>query len=167
MQGLRGIFETDDEGRLALRTLGGVLLGTAMLLIFIRRSAFGDPWGDFALLLVLLAPCVLLYGAALLGYLSFPEGRVWESTYAVFGILLIPLVLFQFVELVNGNTGAPLNTAWIFLVTAVAAVVATLVGTFATGSWPLRSRSSSRGWACGTRSSPTVWSGTSGRSGGC
>jgi hypothetical protein len=128
MQGVRGIFETDDEGRLALRTLGGVLLGTALLLIFIRRSAFGDPWGDFALLLVLLAPCVFLYGAALLGYLSFPEGRVWESTYAVFGILLIPLVLFQFVELVNGNTGAPLNTAWIFLVTAVAAVVATLIG---------------------------------------
>jgi hypothetical protein len=128
MQGLRPIFETDDEGRQALRNLGGLLLGTAMLLIFIRRSALGDAWGDFALLLVLLAPCVFLYGAALLGRLGAGEDSPWQSVYAVFGILLVPLVLFQFVELVNGNTGAPLNTAWIFLVTAVAGAVAALVG---------------------------------------
>jgi hypothetical protein len=128
MQGFRPVFETDDEGRHALRTLGGILLGTAMLLIFIRRSALGDAWGDFALFLVLLAPCVFLYGAALLGYLSVPEGRVWQSVYATFGILLIPLVLFQFIVLVDGNTDAPLNTAWIFLVTAVAGAAATLIG---------------------------------------
>jgi hypothetical protein len=146
MEGLRGIFETDDEGRLALRTLGGLLFGVAMLLIFLRRSSFGDPWGDFVLFLVLLVPCVVLYGSALLGYLSYPEdratrsgyeegratwypsGRAWQAVYATFGILLVPLVLFQFVELVNGNTDAPLNTAWIFLVTAVAAAAAALIG---------------------------------------
>jgi hypothetical protein len=128
MQGLRPVFEADDEGRQALRILGGILLGTAMLLIFIRRSALGDAWGDFALFLVLLAPCVFLYGAALLGRLGTGEDSAWQSVYAVFGILLVPLVLFQFVELVNGNTDAPLNAAWIFLVSAVAGAVAALVG---------------------------------------
>lgn len=128
MQGLRGIFETDDEGRLALRSLGGLLFGVAMLLIFLRRSAFGDAWGDFVLLLVLLIPCVFLYGAALLGYLSSPEDRAWQAVYGTFGILLIPLVLFQFIELVNGNTESSLNTAWVFLVTAIAAAAAALVG---------------------------------------
>jgi hypothetical protein len=128
MQGLRGIFETDDEGCLALRSLGGLLFGVAMVLIFFRRSAFGDPWGDFALFLVLLVPCVLLYGSALLGYVSSPVDRAWQAVYGTFGILLIPLVLFQFIEMVNGNTESSLNTAWVFLVTAIAAAGAALVG---------------------------------------
>jgi hypothetical protein len=39
----------------------------------------------------------------------------------VFGVFLAPLALFQLVELVGGDTGAPLNAFWIFLATAALA----------------------------------------------
>jgi hypothetical protein len=118
-----------DEGRDALRKVGGLLLGVGMLLVFFRKGsdALGKNWGDFALLLVLLAPCVFLYGVGLIGRRLTDGLRAWESVYLVFGLIFVPLVLFQFVQLINGDTGASLNVFWIFLVTDILAVVAALV----------------------------------------
>jgi hypothetical protein len=118
-----------DEGRDALRKLGGLLLGVGMLLIFFRKGSenLGAQWGDFALFLVLLAPCVFLYGLGFIGRRVTDGLRAWEAVYLTFGLFFVPLVLFQFVELVNGNPGASLNVFWIFLVTDILAVVAALV----------------------------------------
>jgi hypothetical protein len=119
------MLASDGAGRQALRSVGGLLLGAGMLLVFLRRSdAFPEPWGDFALLLVLLAPCVFLYATGLLGARATGVRLPWHTVFLVFGTLLVAPVLFQFLEWVGGETGAPLNVAWIFLVTAIASVVA-------------------------------------------
>jgi hypothetical protein len=97
-----------------------------MLLVGFRRSNLGDPWGDLALLLVALAPCAFLYGVGFVGARATGETRPWQAVYLVFGTLLVPLVLFQFIELIDGDTEAPLNIAWFLLVTAVAGKVAAL-----------------------------------------
>ncbi len=128
MDQLKELF-APDEGRDALRKLGGLLLGVGMLLVFFRKGSdqLGKNWGDFALLLVLLAPCVFLYGVGVIGRRLTDGLRSWESVYLVFGLIFVPLVLFQFVELVNGDTGASLNVFWIFLVTAAIGAATALV----------------------------------------
>jgi hypothetical protein len=131
MDSLRQVLVIDgDEGRVALRKLGGLLLGIGMVTVFLRRSAFADPWGDFLLFLVLLAPFLFLSSAGLLGTSEGGESRFasWQPVYLVFGVLLVPLVGLQFVELVGGDPDAPLNLAWIFLATAVEATIAATMG---------------------------------------
>jgi hypothetical protein len=126
---VRELLAGDDEQREAIRALGGLLLGIGMLLVFFRRgSPFfgGEPWGDAALFLVLLAPCAFLYGSGFIAARATGATRPWNAVYLIFGTLLVPLVLFQFLEWVGGNTDAPLNVAWIFLLTAVAGKVASL-----------------------------------------
>lgn len=130
MDALRVLF-APDEARDMLRKLGGLLLGIGMLLIFVRKSepALGETWGDFGLFVVLLLPCLFLYAVGFLGRQSTRELRPWESVYLVFALIFVPLVLFQLIELVNGDTGASLNVFWIFLVTAgLAALAAFLAG---------------------------------------
>ena len=134
------------DQRAFLRALGGVALAAAALSLFIRKSS-NDDWGAFWLLLVLLIPCVLLYGAGLgLGDRElardatppFDRGLLvrakrvappWQSVMVVLGVVLVPLVLFQFLDMLGGNTGDSLNVAWIFLATAGLALYAA----FATG----------------------------------
>jgi hypothetical protein len=118
-----------DEGRDALRKLAGLLIGLALLMTFTRKadSSLGSTWGDWGLLVVLLIAFVFLYGVGLLGRLNTADLRSWESVYLVFGIFLAPLVLFQFIEAINGSPGASLNVFWVFLVTAALATAATLV----------------------------------------
>jgi hypothetical protein len=123
--GARQMLASDGAGRQVLRTVGGLLLGSGMLVVFIRRSdAFPDPWGDLALLLVLLAPCVFLYATGMLGARATGVWSPWHGVFLIFGTLLVAPVLFQFLEWVGGDTGAPLNVAWIFLVTAIAGAAA-------------------------------------------
>ena len=117
----------DDTPRRGLRVLAGLLLLVGMMLVFVRRSSLGDSWGDVPLLLVLLAPCVFLYGIGLLAAREDAETRGWESVYVVAGLLLIPLVGFQFLEVIDGNENASLNSVWIFGLTAAAGVVAGLL----------------------------------------
>jgi hypothetical protein len=126
---LRSLLATDDEGQQALRVLGGMLLGAGMLVLAIRRSSdFANPWGDGLLFLVLLAPCVFLYGLGMLTARGSDVRRSWQAAYLVFGVLLVPLVLFQLVEWVGASPDAPLNVAWVFLLSAVAGVAAALLG---------------------------------------
>jgi hypothetical protein len=126
MNDLPALFAPDDRRDL-LRKLGGLLLAAGLLLVFVRKSALGEPWGDWALLITLLIPFAFLYGVGLVGRQNTPELRPWESVYLVFGILVAPLVLFQFIEAINGTPGASLNVFWIFLVTAGLAAAAAVV----------------------------------------
>lgn len=127
MERIRDLLAADDDSREALRKLGGLAFGVGMLLVFFRRGSFPDAWGDFALFLVLALPCVLLYGGGLLAHVAAGRARPWEAVYLIFGVLLLPFALAQFVDLIGGNSGAPLNLAWIFLLTAVAAGLATFM----------------------------------------
>jgi hypothetical protein len=114
-----------DDTRDALRKLGGLLLGTAALMIFIRKTQ-GDPWGDFALFLVLAIPAALLYGGGVFTIKETGGPRPWQAVFSVFGLIFVPLALLQFVELIGGET-SELNTFWIFGVTAALAGYAGLV----------------------------------------
>jgi hypothetical protein len=117
-----------DEGRDALRTLAGLLLGLGFFMAFARKSGgLGEGWSDWVLFITLLIITVFLYGVGLLGRLNTPTARPWQSVYVVFGILLLPFLLFQFIEAVGGNSTADLNTFWVLLVTAAAATFAALV----------------------------------------
>ena len=116
-----------DEGRDALRKLAGLLIGLGLMMTFIRKadSSLGDAWGDWGLLIVLLIAFAFLYGVGLLGRLNTDGLRAWESVYLVFGVLVAPFVLLQFIEAINGTPGASLNVFWVFLLTAGLAAAAT------------------------------------------
>jgi hypothetical protein len=119
---------TPDDGRDALRTLAGLLLGLGFVMAWARKS--GDPlngWGDWGLFVTLLIITVFLYGVGLAGRLATPTARAWQAVYVVFGILLIPFLLFQFVQAIGGTPTADLNVFWVLLVTAAAAAFAALV----------------------------------------
>jgi hypothetical protein len=117
-----------DEGRDALRTLGGLLLGLGFFMTFARKSGgLGEGWGNWGLFITLLIITVFLYGVGLVGRLNTPTVRAWQTVYVVFGILLLPFLLFQFIEAVGGNAASDLNVFWVLLVTAAAAAFAALV----------------------------------------
>jgi hypothetical protein len=116
-----------DEGRDALRTLGGLLLGLGFFMAFARKSGIGEPWGAWGLFLTLLIITAFLYGVGIVGRLGTPTVRPWQSVYLVFGILLMPFMLLQFIEAVGGNASTDLNVFWVLLVSAGAAAVATLL----------------------------------------
>ena len=127
MEYLRTIQADDDDARQGLRALGALLLGVGALVLAYRRSAFADPWGDFVLLLVALLPALFLYGGGLLAALNTTERRAWHGVFLVLGLLFALFSFFQFIELVDGNTGASLNVAWIFGAVAALGVVAALL----------------------------------------
>ena len=131
------VLVTDRREWLLL--LGGLLFATGAVVLSIRKSsetpAGGDPWGDFAILLVLLVPFLLLYGLGMAGRATGPDAEPWQAVYLVFALLLAPLVLFQFVETIDGDPGADLNVAWILAVTAaLGAAAAILAGTAVAGA---------------------------------
>jgi len=134
------------EQRDFLRALGGLALMAATVTLFIRKAQH-DDWGDFGRLLVLLIPCVVLYALGL-GFgdrelagdatprldrgLLVRAQRVapaWQTVHVVLAVFLVPFALFQFLELIGGNSNDSLNVAWIFLVVAALALYAA----FATG----------------------------------
>jgi len=117
-----------DEGRDGLRTLAGLLLGLGFFMAFARKSGgLGGGWSDWALFITLLIITVFLYGLGLVGRMITPTARPWQSVYVVFGILLVPFLLFQFIQAVGGDATADLNVFWVLLVTAAAAAFAALV----------------------------------------
>ena len=117
-----------DEGRDGLRTLAGLLLGLGFFMAFARKSGgLGGGWSDWALFITLLIITVFLYALGLVGRLITPTARPWQSVYVVFGILLLPFMLFQFIQAVGSDATADLNVFWVLLVTAAAAAFAALV----------------------------------------
>jgi hypothetical protein len=117
-----------------LRSVGGVLFAVGAVLVLARKSGH-HGWGDFARLLVVLVPAVLLYVLALGGTegADGAEGggvrgtesardehaRPWQSVLVVIAILLVPVVLLEFLAWVGANTGHVLYGAGIFALTAL------------------------------------------------
>jgi len=102
-----------DDTRDALRKYGGLLLGLGVLMLLFRK---GEDMSDFVLFLILAVTAAYLYGSVFTTqYTNGP--RPWQGVHSVFGLILVPFALFQFIELVDG-TPSELNTFWIFGVTA-------------------------------------------------
>ncbi len=112
---------TPDDTRDALRKIGGILLGLAALMIAIRKGPISslneDQWAAFPMFLVLAIPAAYLYGA-IFTRPQTGELRVWQVVHGTFGLIFVPLALFQLIDVLGGSA-SPLNTFWIFGVTAV------------------------------------------------
>lgn len=108
-----------------LRSAGGVLLAIGAVALWARKSSH-DEWGNFALLLVVAAPAVLLFVLAL--DLSAPrsqeKARPWQSVLVVTSILLGPVVLFQFLDWIGASTPHLLLDAAVFALVALGAAFA-------------------------------------------
>jgi hypothetical protein len=118
---------TPDDTRDALRKLGGILIGLAALMIYIRKGPFislnPDQWAAFPMFLVLAIPAVYLYGAIFTRPRS-GELRVWQAVHSTFGLIFVPLALFQFIDLIGGTPNTSLNVFWVFALTAALAFYA-------------------------------------------
>ncbi len=125
MNRLSGVLGEDYRG--GMRATGGLLLAAGTLALLIRRTSFGEPWGDFLVFLILFALTGFLFWTGFFGARAGGRTLPWQTVFIVLAVLLTPLTLFAFVEWAGGNTGASLNSAWIFLVTAAVAFLA-LVG---------------------------------------
>jgi hypothetical protein len=117
---MNDVFEPDDT-RDSLRNIGGLLIGLAAAMIYIRKGPFltvnPDQWAAFPMFLVLAIPAVYLYG----GILTRPqtgELRPWQVVHSVFGLIFVPFALLQFVDVIGGNPNAQLHLFWVFAVTA-------------------------------------------------
>jgi hypothetical protein len=116
-----------DDTRDALRKIGVVLFGIGALMIFIRKGAIpGDQWSDFPLFLVLAVPAAAFYYLGVSTTAATGGLRPWQAVSAVLGLILVPLALLQFIQLVGGS-GSNLNTFWIFGLTAALAAYAGMV----------------------------------------
>lgn len=105
-----------------LRLLGGVLFAAGAVVLWIRKEGEWDPW---ALLLVFLVPCALLYVLGFAGR-RWPRLQGWQSAFFTFAVLLLPLVFLQFIEAIGGDTGSRLNITWVFAASAAVAAITTL-----------------------------------------
>lgn len=109
-----------DDTRDALRKHGGLLLGIGVLMLLLRK---GEDMSDFVVFLLFAAPAVFLYGEGVFTDRYTGGTRAWQAVYSVFGLLFVPLALFQLIEVLDGSP-SELNTFWIFGVTAALAFYA-------------------------------------------
>jgi hypothetical protein len=116
-----------DETRDALRKVGGLLIGLAAAMIYIRKGPFltGNPeqWAAFPMFLVVAIPALYLYGS-IFTRPQTGELRPWQAVHNVFGLIFVPFALAQFVDMVGGSPTAQLNLFWIFALTAALAFYA-------------------------------------------
>ena len=112
---------TPDDTRDALRKIGGLLIGLAAAMIYIRKGPFlaGNPdqWAAFPMFLVLAIPAVYLYGSIL----TLPrtgELQTWQAVHSVFGLIFVALALGELVDVIGGTPTASLNVFWIAAATA-------------------------------------------------
>jgi hypothetical protein len=122
---------TPDDTRDSLRTVGGILIGLAAVMIYVRKGPFfqanPEQWADFPMFLVLAIPAAFLYGSVLTA--AQTRGlRPWQAVYSVFGLILVPFALQGFVDMIGGNPNAALNIFWIFGATAALAFYAGSIG---------------------------------------
>jgi hypothetical protein len=110
-----------DDTRDMLREIGGLLIGLAAAMIYIRKGPFlaGNPsqWAAFPIFLVLAIPAAYLYGS-ILARPRTGELRPWQAVHSVFGVIFVALALGQFVEVIGGTPTASLNVFWIAAATA-------------------------------------------------
>jgi hypothetical protein len=125
MEFLKQLQAQDDERTEALRALGGLLLGIGGLVLILRKSVLPEGWEDFPLFVVWLIPALVLYGGGIIAARA-TEPRLWHSVWVVFGLLFVYGSLLQFLALIDGDTGAPLNTVWTLCVVAAFAAAAAI-----------------------------------------
>jgi hypothetical protein len=102
-----------------LRSVGGLVFAAGAVVLLIRKS--GDQgWSDFARLLVVLLPTVVLYRLALEAPRE-ERARPWQSVLMVTAILLIPVALFEFLHWVGASTRQLLFDALVFALTGLLA----------------------------------------------
>jgi hypothetical protein len=108
------------------RSIGGLLLGTGAVILFARKSGHHE-WSDYALMLVVLVPAIVLYTLAL--DVFDPPGddrpRPWQTVLMVEAILLWPIALLAFLQWIGAGTNHPLYLAGVFTVTCLLAAYAT------------------------------------------
>jgi hypothetical protein len=113
-----------DDTRDAMRKVGGLLIGLAAAMIYIRKgpllSTNPDQWAAFPIFLVVAIPAVYLYGS-IFTRPQTGELRPWQAVHNVLGLIFVPFALAQFVDVIGGNPNAQLNLFWIFAVTAALA----------------------------------------------
>ena len=125
VESLKQLQANDDERAETVRALGGLLLGIGALVLLVRKSTL-DSWDDFPLLLAWLIPALILYGGGIMAARA-AEPRLWHSVWVVFGLIFIYGTLLQFITLIDGNAGAPLNTVWTLCVVAAAGIAAAVL----------------------------------------
>jgi hypothetical protein len=106
-----------------LRLLGGVAFAAGAVVLAIRK---GGDWSDWVVLLLFLVPCVALYAPAFAARRALPGLQGWQSAFLAFAVLLLPAVLLQFIEAIDGSTGSGWNLTWIFGVCAAVAAATAL-----------------------------------------
>jgi len=94
--------------------MGGLLFGIGMLMLAFRKS---DDYSNFVMLLLYGIPAAFLYYEGVFTGNLTGGLRPWQAVYSVFGLIFVPLALFQFIDLVDGSPSG-WNTFWIFGVTA-------------------------------------------------
>jgi hypothetical protein len=116
-----------DDTRDTLREIGGLLIGLAAAMIYIRKGPFistnDEQWAAFPMFLVVATPAVYLYGS-IFTRKQTGELRPWQAVHSVFGLIFVPFALAQFVDVIGGNPNAPLNVFWTFAATAALAFFA-------------------------------------------
>lgn len=117
MEFLRRLQANDNSRTEALRALGGLLLGIGGLVLLMRKSSLPGGWEDFPRFVIWLVPALLLYGGGIMAARA-TEPKLWHSVWVVFGILFVYGTLLQFLTLIDGDAGAPLNTVWTLCVVA-------------------------------------------------
>ena len=113
-------FYAPDDTRDALRKIGGLLLGIGVLMLLFRK---GEDMSDFVQFLLFAVMAVYLYGAVFTTQYTGGSPRAWTAVHSVFGLIFVPLALFQLIEVLDGSP-SELNTFWIFGVTAALAFYA-------------------------------------------
>jgi hypothetical protein len=112
-----------------LRLVGGLAFGIGALVLAVRKLGVlpgGEAWSDGALFVVLAVPFFVLYGLGMAGRRSGRDAEPWQSTFLVFATILAPLMLFQLLALIGGDSNDSLNSMWILGLTGVIGVAATL-----------------------------------------
>jgi hypothetical protein len=122
-----GAFAADQRDW--LRLAGGLAFGIGALVLAIRKVGLlpgGGTWSDGALFVVLAVPFFVLYGLGMAGRRSGRDAEPWQSTFLVFATLIAPLMLFQLLALLGGDSNDSWNSVWILGLTGVIGVAATL-----------------------------------------
>jgi hypothetical protein len=122
-----GLFAADSRDW--LRLVGGLAFGIGAIVLALRKLGLvpgGEAWSDGALFVVLLVPFVVLFGLGMAGRRSGRDAQPWQSTFLVFATILAPLMLFQLLAALGGDSNDSLNSVWILGLTGVIGVVAAL-----------------------------------------
>jgi hypothetical protein len=112
-----------------LRLAGGLAFGIGALILALRKIGIipgAEEWSDGAQFLTLLVPFVVLYGLGMAGRRSGPDAEPWQSTFLVFATIISPLMLYQLLALLGGDSGDSINSVWILGLTGIIGVAATL-----------------------------------------